>query len=116
MASAPQGWYHPQEAAPGWFQHWNGVAWVGRSRPLNVTFRAPRRGGWLGLLSDDSRKSGLDRGINELNASGYRVAFVVSDEAGWSTKIARVFVAVITLGFVITHDDLLVIGELDRFG
>ena len=58
----------------------------------------------------------MDRGINELVASGYRVVFVVPDEAGWFTKIARFVVAVITLGFLVTIDDLLVIGELDRFG
>lgn len=80
-------------------------------KPLNITRRVGLRGGWIGLFSGESQGKALDRVIPQLNADGYRVAFVVPDQWSLVKRLWAVVLLVITLGFVGLTQNLLIIGE-----
>lgn len=80
-------------------------------KPNNCTRRVAMKGGWIGLFSGESQGKALDRVIPQLNADGYRVAFVVQDKFSLARKVLNVFVFAITLGFVGFVENLIIIGE-----
>jgi len=77
----------------------------------NVTKRVNFRGGWIGLFSGESQGKALTRALTEMNADGYRVAFVVNDRWSFVRYLLEVVVIIITLGFVARSPNLLIIGE-----
>jgi hypothetical protein len=84
---------------------------VAQMKNLNVVRRVAMRGGWIGLFSGESQGKALERVLPELNADGYRVAFVVPDHWSIAKRILSILVLVVTLGFVGLTQNLLIIGE-----
>lgn len=79
----------------------------------NITRRVSMRGGWLGLLSGESQGKALERVIPQMNAEGYRVAFIVPDKFSLAKKMLAFVVLVCTLGFIGLVENLIIIGEAD---
>ncbi|HKS91322.1 MAG TPA: hypothetical protein VJQ83_05285 [Tepidiformaceae bacterium] len=69
------------------------------------------KGGWLGLFGGESQGKALDRVIQEMNAAGYRVSFIVPDRWNPFKRIWALILLIITLGFVGLVQNILVIGE-----
>ena len=69
------------------------------------------RGGWIGLFSRERQGNALDRALKELNADGYRVAFVANDRWSFVRYRLEVVVIICTLGLVARSPNLLIIGE-----
>ena len=80
-------------------------------RPYNVQRRVAGRGGWIAMLSGESRGQALERALPELNAEGYRVAFIVEDKPSLGWTLLNALIAVCTLGFFWRTSGLLIIGE-----
>ena len=63
------------------------------------------------MLQGESQGRALERVIPLMNASGYRVAFVLPDSISVGRKILNLLVGVVTLGFYYQTEGLLIIGE-----
>ena len=81
------------------------------NRAINTVRRVTFRGGWIGLLSGNSKMRTLERGIAGLNSTGYRVVTVEDDDWGWLGKFLSILLLVVTLGFFTLEAGYLIIGE-----
>jgi hypothetical protein len=77
----------------------------------NVQQRASVRGGWIGIMTGESMGSALERTTNELNARGYRVAFIVPDQWSLARRVLNVLLFTVTAGFIAHSPGVLVVGE-----
>ncbi len=75
-----------------------------------VTKVAYRRG-WPGLFSGENQTKALERCISQLNANGQRVSAAAVDRWSLWAKLGWAFVAIITLGFVVKAENLILITE-----
>jgi len=75
-----------------------------------VTKVAYKRG-WPGLFSGENQMKALERCISQLNGNGLRVAAVAVDRWSFWAKVGWAFVAIITLGFVVKAENLIIITE-----
>ena len=78
---------------------------------INRTWRVKFRGGWLGLFTGESQGKAMERVLPEMNQQGYRVVFIVSDKFSLVKKFLVLLLAVVTLGFVVLVENLLIVGE-----
>lgn len=81
------------------------------SRPLNIQRRASGRAGWLAMLSGESQGRAVQRILPEMNAEGYKVAFIIEDNPSILWKVFNLVLAVCTLGFYWRASGVLIIGE-----
>lgn len=79
--------------------------------PYNVTRRVSFHAGWWGVLRGESQGRAVQDVVEDLNADGYRVAFVVSDRYNILRWFFESLLATITLGFIWRPPNLLIIGE-----
>lgn len=77
----------------------------------NKTWRVHFKAGWVGIFSGESQGKAVERILPVINGEGYRVVFVVPDKFSFGKKIAVLLIAVLTLGFVVISENLLIIGE-----
>lgn len=54
---------------------------------INTYRRSTARVGWLALFSGESQGKALRRAIRDLNADGYRVAFIVPDHYSFFGRV-----------------------------
>ena len=84
------------------------------SNSINIYRRATTRVGWLALFGGESQGKALRRAIRDLNADGYRVAFIVPDSYSFFGRVFNVLLLIITFGFYSRSENLLIVGERVR--
>ncbi len=82
-----------------------------KGKPLNIQVRVSGLGGWIPMLQGESQGRALERVLPELNANGYKVAFIVPDSPSFLWKLLNALIAVVTLGFYWRNAGVLIIGE-----
>jgi hypothetical protein len=92
---------HVMQAAPN-----------GASNPAYNQLHTVRyRGGWIGLFAGENQTKALQRAIPQLNASGLRVAGVVTDRWSFWKRLGVILLLIVTLGFVGRVPNVLLITE-----
>ena len=81
------------------------------TREINGQRRAQARGGWIGIIRGESQGAAVERALPDLNADGYKVAFIIPDKFSFAKMIWAGIVAVCTLGFYWPTASVLIIGE-----
>ena len=82
-----------------------------RDKPVNIQQRVSGRGGWIAMLQGESQGRALERVIPTMNASGYRVAFIIPDQWSFARKMLNLLVFFGTAGFFAHTEGVLIIGE-----
>ena len=78
---------------------------------VNITRRVTWRGGLIGLLAGESQGKALEREIEDLNTSGFRVVFIVSDRWNPFLRLFWLIIGVVTFGLFYADQNLLIIAE-----
>ncbi len=81
-------------------------------KPVNIQHRVESRAGWIAWFSGESQGRALERALPELNALGYKVAFVIPDRWNPFRFLLNSLLFIVTLGFYAKSQNLLIIGEL----
>lgn len=76
---------------------------------FNMVRRVTRTGGLIGLFK--TQHHNVSDQVNELNRSGYRVTFVVSDSWTFLQWLGALLLLIITIGIYTKSPGLLIIGE-----
>ncbi len=80
-------------------------------KSVNIQHRVESRAGWIAWFSGESQGRALERALPELNAMGYKVAFVVPDRWNPFKFLLNSLLFIVTLGFYAKSQNLLIIGE-----
>ena len=81
------------------------------NKPMNIQRRVSGRGGWIGLFTGESQGRALERILPDMNADGYRVAFIIPDKWSFARHILNIIVLVGTAGFFAHTEGLVIVGE-----
>lgn len=77
----------------------------------NEVFEVRWIGGWPGLFHGENQSRALQRAIAHMNGSGRRIAAITTDRWSFFRRLGWGLVAVVTLGFVVRHENLLLVTE-----
>ena len=78
---------------------------------INITRRVSLKGGLIGLFSGESQGKAMERVVQQLNADGYRVTFVIRDQWNFFKRVQAFLLMLVTLGLMGLTQNVLVIGE-----
>jgi hypothetical protein len=120
--TTPAGWYtDPNDSSVA--RWWTGQDWSQQTHsigaalvpaqaaaePHNTVVEVRWKGGWPGLFTGENQEKALLRTITQVNASGREVAAIVVDRWSFFRRLGWAFVAGLTLGFVVRHQNLLLV-------
>ncbi len=77
----------------------------------NEVTKVAYKRGWPGLFTGENQTKALERCLAELNVGGRRVCAVTVDRWSFWAKLGWTLVAIVTLGFVVRVENLLLITE-----
>jgi len=75
----------------------------------NAVVEVRWKGGWLGLFARESQAKALGRTLAQLNANGLCAAAAATDRWSFFRRLGWAIVAGITLGFVVRHQNLILV-------
>jgi hypothetical protein len=77
----------------------------------NAVFEVRWKGGWPGLFNGESQEKALTRSLTQLNAGGWCVAAAVTDRWSFFKRLGMALLAIVTLGFVVHHQNVVLVIE-----
>ena len=78
----------------------------------NTVFEVHWKGGWPGIFTGESQAKALTRCLAQLNNEGWRVSAAVTDRWPFFKRLGTALVAIVTLGFVVDHQNIVLVVEL----
>jgi hypothetical protein len=77
----------------------------------NGIYQVRWKGGWPGFFSGENQSKAMTRALTEINGQGWRIAAAVTDRWSFFKKLGWAIVAIITLGFVVRHENVILVIE-----
>ncbi len=77
----------------------------------NTVFEVRWKGGWPGIFTGESQAKALTRSLTHLNGQGWRVSAAVTDRWSFFKRLGMALLAIVTLGFVVHHQNIILVVE-----